>query len=290
MPKLTYDILCRCCLTKNGLLRDKQVKQSYYILDVCKFCGEEFLGERKTSKFCDNTCKSSLHRVEVNCTYCSKKKEILPRKVSPNGIYFCGIICRNKWWCGRNNPSYRGGKVQITCKYCGKKKDIYPSHINEEGNFCNHECYDKWNAKEKIEVTCKYCGKKKEILPYKVNPKGIYFCNNTCRGKWGSLYNTGENSSNWQGGISADPYCLVFKDKGWRSIIKERDIDRFCWNPLCWGKGNCQTLHHINYDKKDCDLRNIITVCNSCNTRANGNREYWEAFYTELMRRRGYGN
>jgi len=45
-------------------------------------------------------------------------------------------------------------------------------------------------------------------------------------------------------------------------------------------------LHHINYDKKDCRPENIIKLCSSCNSLANFDREWWESFYKEIMRRR----
>jgi len=41
--------------------------------------------------------------------------------------------------------------------------------------------------------------------------------------------------------------------------------------------------HHIDYNKKNCDPSNIITVCGSCNSRANKDREYWTKFYREIM-------
>jgi hypothetical protein len=45
-------------------------------------------------------------------------------------------------------------------------------------------------------------------------------------------------------------------------------------------------IHHINYDKKDCRPANLITLCLSCNSKANKDREWHEAYYTEIMKRR----
>lgn len=95
-----------------------------------------------------------------------------------------------------------------------------------------------------------------------------------------------KDNPNWKNGISGEVYCPVFKDKEWREYIYERDKDRFCWNLFCEGEGTIECLHHINYDKKDCCYSNIIKVCNSCNSKANFNREWWKAFYIEIMRRR----
>ena len=41
--------------------------------------------------------------------------------------------------------------------------------------------------------------------------------------------------------------------------------------------------HHIDYDKSNCNLKNLIPLCSSCNTRANFGRAKWQAYYTSLM-------
>jgi len=38
-------------------------------------------------------------------------------------------------------------------------------------------------------------------------------------------------------------------------------------------------IHHIDYDKENCNENNLITLCNSCNVRANFNRDYWKNIF-----------
>lgn len=45
-------------------------------------------------------------------------------------------------------------------------------------------------------------------------------------------------------------------------------------------------IHHINYNKKDCEENNLITLCKKCNMRANNNRIHWECFYKNKMKGR----
>ena len=91
----------------------------------------------------------------------------------------------------------------------------------------------------------------------------------------------GEKAANWRGGISFDPYC-----SGWRQLTQELKKDNNeCQNLLCEGKSERITLHHIDYNKQNCQPSNIITLCNSCNAKANSNRDWWQAFYTEIKRR-----
>ena len=97
----------------------------------------------------------------------------------------------------------------------------------------------------------------------------------------------GSGNPNWRGGIADDPYCPIFYDPEFKEIIFKRD-NYECQNPLC--RMNCNHLplmpHHINYDKMDCDSRNIITVCWSCNSRANFGRKFWEKHYKSIMEER----
>jgi len=43
------------------------------------------------------------------------------------------------------------------------------------------------------------------------------------------------------------------------------------------------TIHHIDYVKKNCHPDNLITLCRSCNSRANKNRDYWQNLYQGMM-------
>jgi hypothetical protein len=98
----------------------------------------------------------------------------------------------------------------------------------------------------------------------------------------------GPESSQWRGGISCEPYCDVWLDKDFKDSIKERDENK-CLNPDCWSNTKRLSLHHINYNKKDCKLTNLITLCISCNGRANKDRDWHQSWYqTILYRKYGY--
>lgn len=86
------------------------------------------------------------------------------------------------------------------------------------------------------------------------------------------------NHPNWKGGISMEPYCFIWSDSDFKKSILQRDNYQ-CQNSNCWKIGSRIVLHHIDYDKKNCQPSNLITLCNSCNSRANFNREYWKQIY-----------
>ncbi|MFA5397403.1 MAG: hypothetical protein WC346_15445 [Methanogenium sp.] len=99
---------------------------------------------------------------------------------------------------------------------------------------------------------------------------------------------SGENNYNWKGGASYEPYCSIFRNKSFKDSIKQRDNYK-CQNPDCWkkeGVASRLSIHHIDHDKKNCEDNNLITLCNSCNARANINRNYWKSVYNNIINRR----
>ena len=95
----------------------------------------------------------------------------------------------------------------------------------------------------------------------------------------------GKENPAWKGGICKDPYCPDFT-QGLKSYIKYRD-DNKCQNPNCKGTSLRLCAHHIDYNKNNCDTQNLITICASCNSSANTNRERWTIFYTDIMKDKG---
>jgi len=102
------------------------------------------------------------------------------------------------------------------------------------------------------------------------------------------INNSGSNHPNWKGGISCEPYCAAWADKEYKESIKERD-GYMCLNPYCLkksGRASDLTIHHIDYNKKNCGPNNLITICRSCNCRANFNRQWHQQWYQTIMTKR----
>ena len=98
----------------------------------------------------------------------------------------------------------------------------------------------------------------------------------------------GENHPNWRGGTTKDPYCPIFQNKDFRAMVLERDNNE-CQNPDCWDVGARICLHHIDYDRVECKLDNLITLCHSCNMRANYDREWNMLNYQEIIKMKEKG-
>lgn len=94
---------------------------------------------------------------------------------------------------------------------------------------------------------------------------------------------SGKNNPNWKG-VGVGVYCPIFTNKEFREFIKERDGYR-CLNPDCCCSHNSLRLsiHHIDYDKNNCNPFNLITLCTSCNSKANFNRNWHRSWYAAII-------
>ena len=160
----------------------------------------------------------------------------------------------NKGRAPEECAGWKGGKQTVPCDVCGKQLERFPSLIYNH-NFCGRHCYGQWRATN-------LCGRD--------NPN------------YGNSALAGERNPNWQGGISTRPYCFAWKDKEYKRDIMERDGFE-CRNPDCRKTSSNLVIHHLDYDKKNCHPSNLVTLCVSCNVRANYHREFWQSFYRLLQ-------
>ena len=100
-----------------------------------------------------------------------------------------------------------------------------------------------------------------------------------------SVNRYGENHPGWKGGRSRHKYCPIWNNKDYKESIKERD-GYSCLNPYCTKENTVITIHHVDYDKINCSPDNLITVCSSCNSRANKDREWHKAWYQAILNKR----
>ena len=83
----------------------------------------------------------------------------------------------------------------------------------------------------------------------------------------------GKDCNLWRGGISFEPYSTDWTETLKRAI-RERD-NYIC--QLCSQYGN--EVHHKDYNKKNCNPDNLITLCHSCHNKTNFNRDYWRNYF-----------
>jgi len=93
---------------------------------------------------------------------------------------------------------------------------------------------------------------------------------------------SGEKCRLWQGGISFEPYSIDWTDL-LKDSIRQRD-DYTC--QICGihqdelqGFHKKLAVHHIDYDKKNLNPENLITLCHNCHGKTNHSRDYWKNYF-----------
>lgn len=187
------------------------------------------------------------------------------------------------WWgpaSGPDNAKWKGGPVEVVCAHC-RLPFLAKRNGDKTKRFCSRLCGDKGGGRRRkepiplrrITQTCGWCGAKFEIYPSRVNKKK--FCQPECHHRWRSAW-----LSDKANGRTKREYPLRWPRM--RRKIVDRDGAR-CRNPLCWGTGRFLQVHHIDHDKTNDDPLNLVTICSSCNMRANYNRPFWRAHYERIV-------
>lgn len=197
-------------------------------------------------------------------------------------------IKRKKNIYGENNPNWKGGCACKICSYCGK--EYYVKRIHSKSKFCSSACYGLSqtgikkgkNPDKYTKNICLVCNNEYEVRT--CHYKRSKTCSLECASKYRSMKSSGENNPSWKGGLSRIPYPY-----NWANISKsiiERD-GAICMNPNCGEKNKRITVHHIDYDKMNCNPENLITVCDTCNSVANFGRKRWFMYYMDIQNKRG---
>ena len=95
-----------------------------------------------------------------------------------------------------------------------------------------------------------------------------------------------ENHHNWQGGKSFEKYPREFNKK-LKDFIRKRDnyICQKCYifEENLEGLRKKLVIHHIDYNKKNCNPNNLITLCHRCNSKVEKYKEYWKIYFKKII-------
>jgi hypothetical protein len=151
---------------------------------------------------------------------------------------------------GRTKDTHEGVKSQ-SLKMSGRSKETH------EGNRKQSE---------------KLTGRNKNNTPYleKIleKLKGVY---------------VGEKSPKWIDGRSFLPYPKEFNEHIKRYI---RSRDNYVCQKCGITEGECirkLDIHHINYSKVYISEMDLISLCVSCNSAVNKNREFWQRYFKDKL-------
>lgn len=95
-----------------------------------------------------------------------------------------------------------------------------------------------------------------------------------------------KRNSSWINGSSFAPYSIDWTTK-LKEKIRARDNHK-CQQCAMEQNSYYRKLdvHHIDYNKENCDENNLISLCQECHLKTNFNRDYWYAYYTYIMEKK----
>ena len=165
---------------------------------------------------------------------------------------------------GENNPLYGKHQTKET------KQKLRDKAIERYKNSENHPMFGKSQTEETRQ-------KMREAKIGKNAGEKNYF--------YGKKF-IGKDNHQWQDGKSFEPYNPEF-NKELKQQILERD-NYICQCPNCEDIINILHIHHIDYDKKNSNPKNLIVLCRKCHMKTFGknNRIYWIEYYQNIMKDR----
>ena len=183
------------------------------------------------------------------CAICGNRYYVKPSRV--NGSYYCSKSCHAKGTLGKAKRTERW-RNNISQSLKGKK-------LSEEHkkNISKSKTGIKQSSETIAKRVAKNIGQKRTEETKK---------------KMGNAQR-GEKCHWWKGGISSEPYTVNWTETLKRAI---RERDKYICK-ICGLYG--LHVHHIDYNKKNCNLNNLITLCNGCHSKTNHNRDCWINYF-----------
>jgi hypothetical protein len=202
------------------------------------------------------------------------------RDIAPDCACGCGRkVKKNR--SGKYNKFLKGHNHGMTGKHHTKEWRINHSK-RMQGE--NNPFYGKIHSEEFLKkITIRMTGEnnpqKRKEARKRVSEQMMGHIVSESMKKIFSEQKKGDKNPNWQGGKSFEDYPREFNKK-LKEMIRERDgyICQVCFKPQDELKKKL-FIHHIDYDKKNCSEDNLISLCNPCHIRTNGDREVWQSIF-----------
>ncbi len=222
------------------------------VIKICEWCKKEFAVHRyrgKIARFCSRIClgkwRNPIIWDERKCDFCGNIFWVKPSQSN----HYCSVNC---YRAARSAGHFITKKI---CEQC--EISFIPIGNRQKIRFCSSECYHKWTV-----------GK---CIPWNKGLKGIHL---SCK----SEFKSGEDHIFWKGDISKAPYSFHF-NKEVKSYIKHLYQ---CKCQICDTSEDLM-VHHIDYNRQNTDLNNLIPLCRTCHSKTNYNRESWIIYFKKTI-------
>ena len=201
-------------------------------------------------------CNREISKRSIRCSFCAGRINAFKQNIK-----------------GRKNPKYKDGRTlkKYYCKICDKVEVSWRHFLHASGIClkCSRQGKKNPNYKNGKYSGIKYCecGKK------------IFILSKYCA----SCAKINVRNPSYIHGKGHVPYTNEFTRR-LKFEIRKRD-NFICQNCGMTEKehlivyGQVLEVHHIDYDKTNCNKNNLITTCKQCNVRANFNRKFWRKYF-----------
>lgn len=173
----------------------------------------------------------------VKCTFCGTPVYRHPCRLKTHKHIFCSQSCKGSY----QKPVLR---IPVACTQCGRLTSKRPSQLKANKNtFCSNACHYAYRHSFLRPVSCTQCGKVMNRIPYRINKCKKYFCSNACR------------CAHRTGSISRDGYRVIGVNN---KVVQEHRflMEQHLGRKLLPG----EVVHHINGDKLDNALSNLVVM------------------------------
>ena len=205
----------------------------------------------KLQKYCSRNCASQIKRKFKFCPVCNKLLTTRQRHQK---------FCSKKCWALSWSERMRGHSISLETR-----KKISEAHKNRTHIKIKY-----------IQMKCPVC--KNVFLRWQsyLKEHRIHFCSIKCKNKWAIGKQSGVKNPNWRGGISQFPYPWQFNNTLKEKIRKQ--YQNSCQLCSIIPKQKC-SVHHIDYNKQNLNIDNLIALCRVCNSKVNFNRNLWQSIF-----------
>ena len=146
------------------------------------------------------------------------------------------------------------------------------------------------SEKSKKKMSEKRMGKKNPMYGRNFSKKHRERMSKARSGEKNSMYGRrGESCPSWCGGKSFELYSIEFNNQ-LKEFIRKRDKYRCqeCFRPQDElfsksGKKYKLDIHHIDYNKKNNNPKNLLSLCRKCHAKANYKRNDWTKHFKEMI-------
>jgi len=194
---------------------------------------------------------------------------------------------------------------KVKCKNCGK---VFTDYVSSRRKYCSMPCFRKARTGIKASLETrkkmsksrtgrvsgmrgkKHTEKTKKKMSVIRRGRPCLWAEKISEANKGRVFTeehlkniSGENSSNWMGGISFEPYDPGFNNALKRKVRKRDDSTCQECGYSEEKLGYALSVHHIDYNKRNNILDNLICLCRNCHSQTNYSRKDWTRYFSNML-------